>query len=156
MATDQVVGELVGLPAAAELLGLHRATVNDMVITGRLRGYRLGAHWYVRRSELEIFQRAYRRPRSAPRRKAVETRAHWTNEIVRWLLHWGEASTAELDRVLDLHIGNIRKYLTIAEQDGLVIRDDYGWWSLTSRGRENAERLPRIEDHESPYPSAAQ
>jgi excisionase family DNA binding protein len=141
----ELLTELVSLPEAAEYLGLHRATVNDMIISGRLRGYRLGAHWYVRRPELEIFKRAYRRPRGSPRRGAVEASAYWTQEILRWLLHWSEATSAELDRVLDLHVGNIRKYLALAEKDSLVTRDEYGLWSLTGLGLAQAARLPAIE-----------
>jgi len=37
--------------------------------------------------------------------------------------------------VIDLHIGNIRKYLVLLEQDELAQRDEYGYWSLTDPGR---------------------
>lgn len=141
---DVFLGDLMSLPAAAQQLQLHRATVNDMVLAGRLKGYRLGPHWYVRRSDVEVFRQAYRRPKSAVRRLGRESHFFWTNEIVRWLLHWHDASAGELDRVLDLHVGNIRKYLALAEQDNLVERNEYGSWRLTASGRERAQALPRV------------
>jgi excisionase family DNA binding protein len=140
---EDVLKDLVGLPEAAQLLGVHRATANDMVKSGRLTGYRLGPHWYVRRSDLEIFARHYERPKNSPRRKvAGATAAYWTNDILRWLGMWESATSEELRRVIDLHVGNIRKYLSLAELDGLVTRDENGFWSLTSHGRERAATLP--------------
>jgi excisionase family DNA binding protein len=144
------IKDLVGLPEAAQILGLHRATVNDMVIAGRLRGYRLGAHWYVRRLDLETFRRSYQRPKTVPHRKVAEIRRYWTEQLLRWLLHWHDAASAELDVVLDLHVGNIRKYLALAEQEGLVTRDDCGRWTLTIDGLARAEGLPRMEESTAP------
>lgn len=144
MADDNLLQDLVSLPQAAAVLGLHRATVNEMVNSGRLTGHRLGPHWYVRRSELDVFSRSYRRPRTSPRRRLSGPAAfHWTNELLRWLLLWESATSEELSRVIDLHVGNVRKYLALAELDGLIKRDDYGYWSLTQAGHERAERLPR-------------
>jgi len=141
--SDDLLKELVSLPEAAERLHLHRATVNDMVNSGRLRGYRLGPHWYVRRSELEIFERSYQRPKNSPRRRiGGATTQHWTDEILRWLLLWDSATSEELRRVIDLHIGNIRKYLVFCEQDDLAMRDDLGYWKLTEAGRNRATALP--------------
>lgn len=144
--SDEVLSDLVSLPEAASYLELHRATVNNMVINGRLRGYRLGAHWYIRKGDLEVFKRSYHRPKGSTSRGAGETKIYWTAELLRWLLHWETATTVELDRVLDLHVGNIRKYLAFAEHDGLVNRDRLGFWSLTDIGRKHAEALPCIEE----------
>ena len=136
------LADMVSLPEVASRLGLHRATVNHMVLEGRLRGYRLGAHWFVRSSELEIFERTYERPKSSPRRVSGGATEYWLNHIVRWLLLWDSATCNELDRVLDLQVGNIRKYLLICEQEGLATRDDAGYWSLTEIGRQRASALP--------------
>jgi excisionase family DNA binding protein len=37
----------------AELLGLHRKTVQKMARSGELRGYRLGRYWRFRLSDVE-------------------------------------------------------------------------------------------------------
>jgi excisionase family DNA binding protein len=145
MAKPELLEDLLSLPDAAQVLGLHRATVNNMVLCGRLKGYRLGPHWYLRRSEVELFRSGYDRPKTSPRRVAREVKAYWTNELLRWLLHWHDATSAELKTVVDLHIGNIRKYLALAEHDGLVTRDDCGRWALTIEGDARAQRLPAIE-----------
>lgn len=143
MTGSDLIQELVGLPEAARYLGLHRATVNDMVMSGRLRGYRLGAHWFVRRHDLELFKVHYQRPKNAPSKRVSGASArHWTDEILRWLVAWETATTGELERVLDLHVGNIRKYLVLAALDGLVVRDDYGYWTMTETGRARGLALP--------------
>lgn len=67
---------------------------------------------------------------------------HWTEEILRWLQLWESATAEELDRVIDLHIGNIRKYLVFCEQDHLAERDEFGYWCLTPAGRARAVVLP--------------
>lgn len=144
---DDLLEDLVSLPNAAAQLKLHRATVNDMVNDGRLRGYRIGPHWYVRKSDLVRLQATYKRPKNSPRRRSGDWGFHWTNEILRWLLAWNSATSSELARVIDLHIGNVRKYLAFCEQDQLAERDDYGQWRLTHRGRERAERLPPANEH---------
>ena len=69
--------EQVGLPAVAERLGVHRATVNDMVRDGRLPAHRDGAHWVVRRSDLESFAADYVRPANAPNRRETSVPATW-------------------------------------------------------------------------------
>ncbi len=141
--SDELVQDLVSLREAAEVLRLHRATVNEMVNSGRLRGFRLGANWYVRASELRIFSQTYQRPRNAGRRHNTSaTQRRWCEHLLAWLLLWTSATTEELDRVLDLHVGNIRKYLVFCEQDGLAARDDSGCWALTDEGRARAQMLP--------------
>ena len=123
---------------------MHRSTVNEMVNTGRLHGYRLGPHWYIRRSELDIFGRSYRRSHTIPRRRiAGSTQRYWSDELLRWLLLWNSATSDEFGAAsVDLHIGNVRKYLVLGEQDGLVQRDEYSYWRLTESGEARARLLP--------------
>lgn len=143
--TDQdLLQELIGLPQAAEILGLHRASVNEMVNAGRIPGYRLGAHWFVKRSDIERFAHDYRRPKNAPRRQSRSWGESWKAEIVRWLKHWDTATSDELGRVIDLHIGNIRKYLVLLEKDSMIDRDEHGYWRLTASGARWASSLPPI------------
>lgn len=121
--------ELVSLPEAAGRLGLHRATVNDMVQSGRVRATRVGSHWYIERCELERFAASYVRPRNAPKRLPREPVVE--PEILERLRDWGEATVAELAVVIEMHEGNIRKHLCLAEAQGLAKRDDFGRWRLS-------------------------
>jgi len=120
---------VVGLPEAGERLGLHRATVNDMVQDGRIPARRVGAHWYIEADDLERFASTYERPRNAPRRLPRPVQP--SSEILTLLGEWGSATVPELHAVVDMHEGNIRKHLRIAEAQGLVERDEYSRWSLT-------------------------
>ena len=125
--------ELVGLPSAARRLGLHRATVNEMVQSGRVPATRVGAHWFITRRNLEAFAASYSRPRNAPLRNRGKPLV--APEILSTLAEWDDATVAELAVVIDMHEGNIRKHLCFAEADGLARRDDFGRWSLTPAGR---------------------
>jgi excisionase family DNA binding protein len=124
---------LVGLPEAAERLGLHRATVNDMVKDGRIPAQRVGAHWFIESQDLERFSHSYHRPRNSPRRSARAVQP--SEEVLSRVDDWGTATVAELNEVLDLHEGNIRKHLCIAEAQGFACRDEYSRWSLTNAGK---------------------
>lgn len=117
-----------------------------MVKDGRLRGYRLGPHWYVRKSDLEAFAQIYHRPKNAPRHRSAPTAFYSTNELLRWLLAWDSASSRELAQVVDIHVGNVRKYLRLSADDGLVVVDDSGQWRLTETGRTRAIQLPPIDE----------
>jgi excisionase family DNA binding protein len=138
--SEQNHGErLLGLPEAALRLGLHRATVNEMVADGRLSGERIGPHWFVKESVLNRFASKYERPKNAPKRGATETSARWERMILERLSQWHDAAVQELARVIDLHPGNIRKYLCLLEVRELVQRDDFGMWSLTEKGQQLAD-----------------
>jgi excisionase family DNA binding protein len=129
---------LVSLPQAAERLELHRATVNDMVQDGRIRARRIGAHWFIKATELERFASRYERPRNSPRR--VPRPVQPSAEILTLLGDWGSATVSELHEVVEMHEGNIRKHLCIAEAQGLAERDEFSRWALTSAGRGNVAR----------------
>lgn len=123
---------LVNLPEAADRLGLHRATVNDMIHSGRIPATRVGPHWFIAESDLEAFAAEYTRPRNAPRRPARQVQP--SAEVLTRLADWGDATVKELAVVIDMHDGNIRKHLCIAEAQGLAKRDEYSRWSLTEAG----------------------
>jgi excisionase family DNA binding protein len=125
----------IGLEEAAAIIGVHRATVNEMIRDGRLPAERIGPHWFVERPAVETFAQAYVRPKSAPKRHPSNTtRGMWTEEILSYLNEWHNATVSELQSVVNLHPGNIRKYLALAEADGLTQRDEYSDWSLTPAG----------------------
>ena len=124
---------MVGLPEAAARLGLHRATVNDMVHSGRIVATRIGSHWYIAERDLRLFAASYVRPRNAPRRP--QRLPVIAPEITDRLRDWGDATVAQLAVVVDMHEGNIRKHPCLAEAQGLVYRDEYGRWSLTDSFR---------------------
>ena len=128
--------EFLTLPEAARRLGVHRATVNDMVLSHRLPARRRRGHWYVAQSELEQFAAAYQRPTNAPqpRDHRLISAGGWS--ILSCLVDWGDATTAELDRVVDLHIGNIRKQLNLLSAAHLAERTNDNSWVATDEGRE--------------------
>ena len=59
----------------------------------------------------------------------------------------------ELQAVVDLHAGNIRKYLAFAEADGLADRDDYSVWTVTPEGRRWLDSNVALSGEKSPAPS---
>lgn len=145
--------DLVGLPEAALVLNLHRATVNEMVHDGRLHGWRLGPHWYVSRADLEEFAASYERPKNSPRRRAPgESAASWKRRIANILSDWQEATADELAAAVDLHPGNIRKYLHLLERDGMTLRDEFGSWHLTPAGESSYSQVDET-DQAAPRPS---
>jgi excisionase family DNA binding protein len=126
----------VGLPAAARYLGLHRATVNEMVREGRIPADRDGAHWFIRRDDLVAFKNSYQRPQNAPRRRPKsQALSDTAMEIVVRLGDWKDATVAELAEVVGVHDGNVRKNLSILQARGLAVSDENGSWGLTVAGR---------------------
>ena len=129
---------LLGLPEVAKRLGLHRATVNDMVHDGRIPACRIGPHWYIDENDFENFALSYERPRNSPRR--APRRVEPSPEIIALIGEWGEASVAEIQEIVQLHEGNIRKHLCIAEAQGLAERDEHGRWRLTPAGISGSQK----------------
>ncbi|HEX9993514.1 MAG TPA: helix-turn-helix domain-containing protein [Acidimicrobiales bacterium] len=123
----------VGLPEAADRLGVHRATVNDMVRSGRLPAHREGAHWRIDRKALEQFASTYVKPPNAPARRprGLPTSAP---ALLKLLEEFGSASAAELAPLLDLHEGNVRKHLRLLEHSGQVRRRPDGEWEVSMSG----------------------
>jgi excisionase family DNA binding protein len=148
---DESHGErFLGLPEAAKRLGLHRATVNEMVVDGRLNGERIGPHWFVKESVLNRFASSYERPKNAPKRGATEAGVMWQHTILEKLAEWHDAGVQELSEVIDLHPGNIRKYLCLLEVRDLAQRDEGGMWSLTAEGQRMAVSWVRSSPHTAP------
>lgn len=125
--------DFVGLPEVAERLGVHRATVNDMVRAGRLPATRDGAHWLVRRTDLDEFASTYVRPSNAPTPRSG-TLPSTAPEIMKLLAEFDSASALELTPLLSIHEGNVRKHLRLMEAAGLVTPGRDGQWRLTDRG----------------------
>ena len=123
------------LPEVARELGLHRATVNEMVLRGRLQAKRVGAHWFVDREVFQAFALAYQKPKHATLHYGFANAVESTlAAVLEPLVDFGGATAAELDELVDLHIGNIRKYLCIAEARGFAVRADNGQWSISTTG----------------------
>src|SRR4051812_19897168 len=127
---EQPPADAMSLPEAAEYLGLHRATVNDMVLqeqfTARIR---VGAHWFLTRREVEEFGSSYRRPRNArwPSRSTEEL-SHGERLVLDALYTLGFGTPRKLSEVVDLHEGNVRKHLRRLGDRQLAHRDERGVW----------------------------
>lgn len=65
MAHDDVLPDLT-TDEVARALRLNRATVQRMLLSGRLRGYQIGRSWRVPRSALEEFRQVVREEAAAP------------------------------------------------------------------------------------------
>jgi len=65
MAHDDILPDLT-TEEVARALRLHRATVQRMLLSGRLRGYQIGRSWRVPRSALEEFRRVVREQAAPP------------------------------------------------------------------------------------------
>jgi excisionase family DNA binding protein len=133
MTAIEIEDATVGLPEAADRLGVHRATVNGMVRSGRLPAHRDGAHWRIDREVFERFASTYIKPPNAPARRprGIPASAPALLELLR---EFGSASAAELAPLLDLHEGNVRKHLRLLEHDGQVRRRTDGEWEIRPRG----------------------
>lgn len=141
----QEVSDFLTLNEVAAALGVHRATVNDMVLNRRLRARRRRGHWLVDRTEFTNFAATYQRPPNAPPRRnsrSLVSENGW--QVLALLVEWSEGSVAEIDRGLDLHEGNIRKQLRLLESEGLVCRDANGSWSPTAAGQQAAAGVDRM------------
>jgi excisionase family DNA binding protein len=128
-----LIEDTIGLPEAAERLGIHRATVNDMVRSGRLPALRDGAHWRIDRTVFESFAAEYVKPANAPATRERQL-PQSTPEIMALLQEFGSASAGELVPFLGLHEGNVRKHLRLLELAGLVQRRPDGQWELMPNG----------------------
>ena len=124
-----VAHDTVGLPEAAKVLGVHRATVNDMVVSGRLPAERDGAHWRVQRADLLAFAESYVKPANAPATRDRRLPAS-ASDILDLLESWEAANAEELAPLLELHPGNVRKHLRLMEHEGLVSRRADGQWVM--------------------------
>jgi excisionase family DNA binding protein len=131
---DDRITNLVGLPEAAQHLGVSSKTVRELVRLRRLPARRLGQLWYVERDLLEEFARTYqpRRPKPVQRRTSnTDSRGR----VARLLAEWQSATADELAVGIGLHPGNVPKHLVILASAGVTERDDEGLWRLTAAGR---------------------
>ena len=126
---------LRGLQGVADTLGITRAAVNFMVQDGRLQATRCGARWYVCKDVLERFRVSYQPAPSAGRKLGPRAGQPEMVHVVYGLLaDWGEARVDELSEVVGRDPGNVRKYLAILQQRGLVRKTSTCTWEpITSR-----------------------
>src|SRR4051812_5746599 len=131
MAMVERADEVVGLTEAAAVIGVHRATVNDMVLSRRLRARRRRGRWVVDRQELERFAGTYQRPANAPEPRDPSELSETAVHLLSLLVDWGDATVAELTEVIRVHDGNVRKQLRILMARELAEREDSGSWRAT-------------------------
>jgi len=85
------------LQEAADLLGVHYMTAYRYVRTGRLNGTRAGAHWIVRRSDLDKLAPAASAGRPKPHRTARAPKKGYAQQLATLLV---QADEAEAWRVI--------------------------------------------------------
>ena len=122
---------LLSTVEAARLLGITRISIHNMVTEGRLPAKRIDGHWYVAQGDVEAY-----RPRLPPTAgiKRVGPLSSSARRLLALLEEWGSSKADELAVVVELHPGNVRKAMAIAEKLGYVARDGHEWL-LTEAGR---------------------
>ncbi len=123
---------LLSTVETAQLLGITRISVHSMVTEGRLPAQRIDGHWCIAQSDVEAY-----RPRLPPTAgtKRVGPISDSARRMLVLLEQWGSSKADELAVVVDLHPGNVRKGLAIAEKLGYVTREGHEWL-LTDTGRQ--------------------
>lgn len=132
--------QLLGLPQAAEKLGITRFRAGELVRAGVIPATRMSGRWFISEDELVTFAETFQPPVvvSRPRPSRTQrTRSEGTRSaIARLLRDWHDATAEELAVSIDLHPGNVRKHLALMELAGHTSRDAKGTWSLTPSGQE--------------------
>jgi DNA-binding transcriptional ArsR family regulator len=137
---------LLGLPQAAEKLGITRRRAGELVRAGVIPATRIADRWFVQEGVLEKFAESFR-PLPPSNRRRPPIRSERTRLAIAQLLSdWQDATADELAVPLDLHPGNVRKHLVIMEAADLVSRDRQGVWRLTPVGH---DRYPASSTHEA-------
>jgi excisionase family DNA binding protein len=123
---------LLSTVEAARLLGVTRVSVHSSVIEGRLPAQRIDGRWYINQTDVEAY-----RPRlpSTAGTKRVGPLNDSARRLLALLGEWGSSKADELAVVVELHPGNVRKGLAIAEKLGYVTREGHEWL-LTDAGRQ--------------------
>lgn len=117
---------------AARILGVHPSYVRHLSSSGKLHAERIDGQW-----QLDLGTVLAYRHQLNPRHGQVRRRLFPPSSVrsLQLLNEWGTAQPEELALVVDIHAGNVRKGLAIAEKLGLVTRAGSNW-SLTDAGRQ--------------------
>lgn len=118
---------------AGKLVGRTGDAIRMAVLTGALPGQRQRDHWLVRTSDVLAWGARARKLHS---RKLPVPR---TEEVVALLEQYGSASAEEVARLLQVHVGNARKYLAILGVEGQAERRADGQWALCDRRADNGK-----------------
>ncbi len=126
---------VLGLPQAAEKLGVTRFRVGELVRAGVIPATLMSGRWFVHEDALVRFAESFHPPATVAVRPRPASRGERTRTaMARLLADWQEATADELAVPLELHPGNVRKHLVIMEAAGLASRDVKGAWRLTQDG----------------------
>ena len=118
---------------AGKLVGRTGDAVRMAILTGALPGHRQRDHWLVRAGDVLAWGA---RARKLHWRKLPVPR---TDEVVTLLQEYGTASAEEVARLLQVHVGNARKYLAILGLEGRAERRPDGQWVLREQRRDNGK-----------------
>lgn len=117
---------------AARILGLHPAYVRTITKQGKIPAQRIDGQWQLALNDVV----AYRRQLKPTLRSRTSNRLLAPSAVrsLQLLQEWGSAEAEQLALVIEVHPGNIRKGLAIAEKLGFAARTGTDW-SLTEDGR---------------------
>ena len=118
---------------AGKLVGRTGDAVRMAILTGALPGHRQRDYWLVRAGDVLAWGA---RARKLHWRKLPAPR---TDEVLALLDEYGSASAEEIAKLLQVHVGNARKYLAILGLEGRAERNPDGQWVLCERRRQDGK-----------------
>jgi hypothetical protein len=110
---------------AGRLVGRSDAAVRNALVRGRLAGERHRDYWLVRAGDVVSWAEHSPSQKHGPILPLPRT-----EEVAELLREYGSASAEEVSRLLQVHVGNARKYLAILGAQGRAKRDPDGQWVL--------------------------
>jgi excisionase family DNA binding protein len=128
--------DLLSTVEVAALLGISRGGVHHLGEKGYIPYQRIDGRRYFKRADVEAH-----RPRlgpSAGRPRTDGPLPRSAPRVLGCLNEWAASTSEQLAMVVELHPGNVRKCLAIAEKLGYTVRSRTGEgleWSLTDAGR---------------------
>ena len=111
---------------AGSLVGRSDAAVRRALTRGRLAGERSRDYWLVRAGDVLSWAT------HSPKGHGPILPLPRTEEVAGLLEEYGSASAEEVSRLLQVHVGNARKYLAILGSEGRAKRGPDGQWSLVT------------------------
>ena len=135
LASSQLISDdtMLTTTEAGKLVGRTGGAVRVAIWNGSLAGERQRDYWLVRAGDVLAW--SARAPRYQRRKLPVPR----TDEVVALLDEYGSASAEEVAGLLQVHVGNARKYLALLGLEGRAQRRPDGQWVLCERRRQDGK-----------------